>query len=98
MARESDLPHQPTPSGAAQAPGPPARRPERERAPGRPPRRSAIERFIVRVIATVGVVGVGVALGAILRSSNEQGWIIGLVVAVVTVILSGILRWASRQL
>jgi hypothetical protein len=50
------------------------------------------------VIATVGVVGVGVALGAILRSSNEQGWIIGLVVAVVTVILSGILRWASRQL
>jgi protein-S-isoprenylcysteine O-methyltransferase Ste14 len=65
--------------------------------PGRERRRTALERFIVRLVATGGVIGVGVALGAILRSSNEQGWIIGLVVSVVSVILSGIL-WSSRQL
>jgi protein-S-isoprenylcysteine O-methyltransferase Ste14 len=65
--------------------------------PGRERRRTALERFIVRLVATGGVIGVGVALGAILRSSNEQGWIIGLVVALVSVILSGIL-WSSRQL
>jgi protein-S-isoprenylcysteine O-methyltransferase Ste14 len=65
--------------------------------PGRERRRTGIERFIVRLVATGGVVGIGVALGAILRSSNEQGWIIGLVVAVVSVILSAIL-WSSRQL
>jgi protein-S-isoprenylcysteine O-methyltransferase Ste14 len=65
--------------------------------PGRERRRTGIERFIVRLVATGGVIGIGVALGAILRSSNEQGWIIGLVVAVVSVILSAIL-WSSRQL
>jgi hypothetical protein len=65
--------------------------------PGRERRRTALERFIVRLIATGGVIGIGVALGAILHSSNEQGWIIGLVVSVVSVILSGIL-WSSRQL
>jgi protein-S-isoprenylcysteine O-methyltransferase Ste14 len=65
--------------------------------PGRERRRTALERFVVRLIATGGVIGIGVALGAILESSNEQGWIIGLVVAVVSVILSGIL-WSSRQL
>jgi protein-S-isoprenylcysteine O-methyltransferase Ste14 len=65
--------------------------------PGRERRRTALERFVVRLVATGGVIGIGVVLGAILRSSNEQGWIIGLVVAVVSVILSGIL-WSSRQL
>jgi protein-S-isoprenylcysteine O-methyltransferase Ste14 len=65
--------------------------------PGRERRRTGIERLLVRLIATGGVIGIGVALGAILRSSNVQGWIIGLVVAIVSVILSGIL-WSSRQL
>jgi protein-S-isoprenylcysteine O-methyltransferase Ste14 len=65
--------------------------------PGRERRRTALERFVVRLVATGGVIGIGVALGAILHSSNEQGWIIGLVVSVVSVILSGIL-WSSRQL
>jgi protein-S-isoprenylcysteine O-methyltransferase Ste14 len=65
--------------------------------PGRERRRTGIERFVVRLVATGGVIGIGVALGAILRSSNTQGWIIGLVVALVSVILSAIL-WSSRQL
>ncbi len=65
--------------------------------PGRERRRLGAERLIVRVVATGGVVGIGVALAAILAASKVQGWIIGLVVALVSVVLSGVL-WSSRQL
>jgi hypothetical protein len=65
--------------------------------PGRERRRLGLERFMVRLVATCGVVGIGVALGAILVSSKVQGWITGLVVAIVSVVLSAIL-WSSRQL
>jgi hypothetical protein len=65
--------------------------------PGRSRRRLGIERLLVRLVATAGIVGIGVLLGAILASSHVQGWIIGLVVACVSVILSAIL-WSSRQL
>jgi hypothetical protein len=65
--------------------------------PGRERRRFGLERFLVRIVATGGIIGIGVALGAILASSNVQGWIIGLVVAIVSIVLSGIL-WSSRQL
>jgi hypothetical protein len=53
--------------------------------------------LLVRLVSTGGVVGVGVALGAILAASKVQGWIIGLVVAAVSVVLSAIV-WSSRQL
>jgi hypothetical protein len=65
--------------------------------PGRQRRRLGIERLLVRLIATGGVIGIGVALGAILTSNNVQGWIIGLVIAVVSIVLSAML-WSSRQL
>ena len=65
--------------------------------PARGRRRLGAERALVRIIATVGVIGVDVALGAILTSSKTAGWIIGLVVGLVTVVLSAIL-WSSRQL
>jgi protein-S-isoprenylcysteine O-methyltransferase Ste14 len=64
--------------------------------PRRGRRRYRIERVVMRIVATGGVIAIGVALGAILASSNVQGWIIGLVVAVVSVVLSGVL-WSSRQ-
>ncbi|MBV9193020.1 MAG: hypothetical protein JO168_02665 [Solirubrobacterales bacterium] len=70
---------------------------ERNMLPGRERRRFGLERLLVRLVATAGIVGIGVALGAILVSSTVQGWIIGLVVAGVSVILSAIL-WSSRQL
>lgn len=59
--------------------------------------RPPLESAFVRVIATCGVVGVGVALGAILTSQHVAGWIIGLVVALVSVVLSAVL-WSSRRL
>lgn len=65
--------------------------------PGRKRRALGLERFLMRLVATCGVVGIGVAIGAILVSSNVQGWITGLVVAIVSVVLSAIL-WSSRQL
>ena len=65
--------------------------------PGRPSRASGLERGVVRVVATGGVIGIGVGVAAILASQHVQGWIIGLVVATLSVILSAIL-WSSRQL
>jgi len=60
---------------------------------GRPPLESAF----VRTIATGGVIGIGVALGAILGSQDVAGWIVGLVIAIVSVVLSAIL-WSSQRL
>ena len=65
--------------------------------PAREKRRSVFERLIVRLIATAGVVAIGVAIAAIMVSSKSQGWVVGLVVSIVTVVLSGLL-WSSRQL
>ena len=65
--------------------------------PRRGRRRYGIERVLMRLIATGGVIAIGVALGAILASSDVQGWIIGLVVAVISVVLSAVL-WSSRQI
>lgn len=59
--------------------------------------RPPLESAFVRVIATAGVVGIGVALGAILTSQKVAGWIVGLVIALVSVLLSAVL-WSSRRL
>jgi hypothetical protein len=76
---------------------PPAQAPSRNMLPGRERRRSRFERLIVRLVATCGVVGIGVAIAAIMVSSKSQGWVVGLVVSIVTVILSALL-WSSRML
>ena len=65
--------------------------------PGRERRTLGLERLVVRLVATGGIIGIGVALGAILAASKVQGWIIGLVIAAVSVILAALL-WSSRQL
>jgi hypothetical protein len=64
--------------------------------PGRERRRFGLERLLVRVIATCGIIGIGVAIAAIMVSSKSQGWLIGVVVSGVSVILSAIL-WSSRS-
>lgn len=56
-----------------------------------------LERGFIRLFTTAGTVGVGVALGAILADNKVQGWIIGLVVSVVTIVLIALLR-ATRPL
>jgi len=60
-------------------------------------RRLGLERGAVRLIATCGVVAIGVAIAAIMVSSGSQGWIVGLVVSIVSVVLSAVL-WSSQRL
>jgi hypothetical protein len=61
------------------------------------PRRRAFESAFARLVATAGVVGIGTLLGAILSALDADGWIVGLVVSLVSVVLAAIL-WRSRQL
>jgi protein-S-isoprenylcysteine O-methyltransferase Ste14 len=81
------------------APTEPAPRERRraERREAREVRRSIFEDLLVRLVATCGVVGIGVAIAAVMSSNNSSGWIIGLVVSLVSVVLAGIL-WSSRRL
>lgn len=65
--------------------------------PGRDRRRFKVESVFMRLVATAGVVGLGVLIGAILVSADVKGWIVGLVVALVSVVLAALL-WSSRQL
>ncbi len=64
--------------------------------PSTPPR-LGVESALVRVIATAGVVAIGTAVGAGLVANDVEGWIVGLVVSVVSVLLAAIL-WRSRRL
>ena len=59
--------------------------------------RPLVESAFVRLVATTGIVGISVALAAILGTQSIHAWIIGLVVSVVSVVLAAIL-WSSRTL
>ncbi|HSD82098.1 MAG TPA: hypothetical protein VLB47_15630 [Solirubrobacteraceae bacterium] len=76
-----------------------ARRHERPQGmvPGRERRRTMIERGLMRMIATGGIIGIAVVLGAVLVGQDVAGWIVGLVVGLTSVILAALL-WSSRQL
>jgi protein-S-isoprenylcysteine O-methyltransferase Ste14 len=59
--------------------------------------RRRIESLFVRLIATSGIIGISVALAAILGTQSVQSWIIGLTVSAVSVVLAAVL-WSSRTL
>jgi len=61
----------------------------RRRLPGEAP--------LMRTVATAGIIGIGVAIAAIMTSQHSQGWLIGLVVSVVSVVLA-LLLWSTRRL
>ena len=65
--------------------------------PARERRRYVVERGLVRLVATCGIIGIAVLLGAVLVSQDVAGWIVGLVVGVTSVVLAAVL-WSSRQL
>ena len=58
-------------------------------------RTRAVERFTVRVAMTLGIIGIGTALAAILGTQEVDAWIVGLVVSTVTVVLAAVL-WTRR--
>jgi uncharacterized RDD family membrane protein YckC len=55
-----------------------------------------LESALIGIVVSAGIVWIGVALGAVLVSQDVAGWIVGLVIAVVTVVLSSML-WSSRR-
>lgn len=65
--------------------------------PGRARRRTKVERGFMRLVATGGIVGIAVLLGAVLVGQDVAGWIVGLVVGLTSVLLAALL-WSSRQL
>ena len=65
--------------------------------PGRGRRRTKVERGTMRLVATGGIIGIAVLLGAVLVGQDVAGWIVGLVIGLTTVILAALL-WSSRQL
>lgn len=65
--------------------------------PGRERRRTKLERGAMRLVATGGIIGVAVVLGAVLVGEDVAGWIVGLVIGLTSVILAALL-WSSRQL
>ena len=76
-----------------------ARRRERQGGmlPGRERRRTKLERATMRLVATGGIIGIAVLLGAVLVGQDVAGWIVGLVIGLTSVILAALL-WSSRQL
>jgi hypothetical protein len=73
------------------------REPPQGMVPGRERRRTKLERGTMRLVATGGIIGIAVLLGAVLVSQDVAGWIVGLVVGLTSVILAALL-WSSRQL
>jgi len=65
--------------------------------PARERRRTKVERGTMRLVATAGIIGIAVLLGAVLVGQDVAGWIVGLVVGLTSVILAALL-WSSRQL
>jgi hypothetical protein len=82
-----------------------AARSERRDAPAERPgvmipsgrKRLPLEAPLMRVVATGGIIGIGVVIAAIMTSQDAQGWLIGLVVSIVSVVLAALL-WSSRRL
>lgn len=60
-------------------------------------KRLPLEAPLMRVVATGGIVGIGVVIAAIMGSQQSKGWVIGLVVSLVSVVLAAVL-WSSRRL
>ena len=60
-------------------------------------KRLPLEAPLMRVIATAGIIGISVAIAAIMSSQHSKGWVIGLVVSIVSVVLAAVL-WSSRRL
>ncbi len=59
--------------------------------------RRRFESLFVRLIATSGIVGVSVAIAAIMGTFTVEAWIIGLVASALSVVLAAIL-WSTRTL
>jgi hypothetical protein len=64
-----------------------------------PPRQrwQGIESAFTKMVMTLGIVGIGTAIAAILGTQDVDAWIVGLVVSVVSVILAALLWSRYRE-
>src|SRR3954451_20662262 len=60
-------------------------------------KRLPLEAPLMRLVASAGIVGIAVAIAAIMGSQGSQAWLIGLVVSVASLVLAAVL-WSSRRL
>jgi hypothetical protein len=60
-------------------------------------KRLPFETPLMRVVATAGIVGIAVVIAAIMTSQGSAGWLVGLVVSIVSLVLAAVL-WSSRRL
>jgi 4'-phosphopantetheinyl transferase EntD len=64
-------------------------------------RRSRVRRrpesLFVRIVATAGIVGISVAVAAIMGTQSVAAWVIGLTASLLSVVLAAVL-WSSRTL
>jgi hypothetical protein len=60
-------------------------------------KRLPLEAPLMRIVATAGIIGIGVVIAAIMTSQHSKGWVIGLAVSIVSVALAAVL-WSSRRL
>jgi hypothetical protein len=59
-------------------------------------RRLPLEAPPMRGVASAGIVGIAVTIAAIMSSQGFSGWLIGLVVSIVSLVLAAVLG-SSRQ-
>ncbi len=57
----------------------------------------SVESAFVRFAMTLGIIGIGTAIAAILGTQDVQQWVVGLVVSTVSVFLAALL-WTRRRL
>jgi hypothetical protein len=60
-------------------------------------KRLPLEAPLMRIVATAGIVAIAVVVAAIMSSQDSQGWLIGLVASIVSLVLAALL-WSSRRL
>ena len=56
-----------------------------------------IQSALGRIVATGGIVGIGTGVAAIMGSQDVDAWIIGIVVAGLSVVLAAVV-WSARSL
>jgi hypothetical protein len=61
------------------------------------PRWQGLESAFTKIVITLGIVGIGTALAAILGTQDVDAWIVGLVVSVVSVVLAALLWSRYRE-
>jgi hypothetical protein len=64
--------------------------------PDKAARRRKAEAGFLRLAALAGVVGLGAAIGAILGTADVDAWVIGLVVAIVSLVAAAVITRSIR--